>query len=128
METSYLLARVIGPYLMIAGIGLFISRKQYLELVDEFPQNKALTIAIGAISLMAGLLMLQFHNIWTANWPILITVFGWIVTLKGATALLFPNALLGMSKTYRNNDRLLNINTAITILFGAALCYMGYFS
>lgn len=126
MELSQLLARVIGPYLCIAGLGLLISRQSYLALIDEVPHNKAMSIGFGAISLLTGLLLLQFHNIWSADWRIMITMFGWIATIKGAAALIYPDAIAGLSQTYRENRRLLVLNTVITLLFGVLLCFKGY--
>ena len=32
METSQLLARVIGPYMLIAGLGLFVAKDTYMKL------------------------------------------------------------------------------------------------
>ncbi len=35
METSQLLARVIGPYMLIAGLGLFVAKDAYMKLLDD---------------------------------------------------------------------------------------------
>ena len=87
-----------------------------------------LSFSMGALVLILGLLMLQFHNIWVRDWPVLVTIIAWITTLKGATAMLFPNALIKMANNYPNNDMLLSIQATIAILFGGFMSYMGYFA
>ncbi len=38
-----------------------------------------------------GLLIVFGHNIWGANWQVIITVLGWFITLKCILYLLVPN-------------------------------------
>ncbi len=128
METSQLLARVIGPYMMIAGLGLFVSRDRYLDVLKDLKTQPLLLMVMGAFTLLLGLLLLQFHNIWTAGWPVLVTLIGWITVLKGAIAMIAPQALGHMAEKFKTKPTLLNMQAAIAILFGAFMSYMGYFA
>jgi len=126
MDTSLLLARVIGPYMLIAGIGLFISRDKYLSLLDELQGQTLLMMVMGAFTLILGLLMVQFHNIWVMDWRVLITLVGWSALIKGAIAMAIPGAMNAIADKYKNNTGLLNIQAALALLFGVFMSYMGY--
>ncbi len=128
METSQLLARVIGPYMLIAGLGLFISKDHYLELLDELKSHPLLMMVMGAFTLLLGLLLLQFHNIWTMDWPVLVTLIGWITVIKGTIAMIAPQAMNNLAACFKDNQTILNVQAAIAILFGAFMSYMGYFA
>jgi len=128
METSQLLARIIGPYMLIAGIGLFVSREKYLKLLDDLRSQALVMMGMGAFTLILGLLMLQFHNIWVLDWRVLITLIGWIGVIKGATAMIVPDAMNKIADAYKGNNTLLNMQAALALLFGAFMSYMGYFA
>ena len=55
-------------------------------------------------------------------------MIGWITTLKGATAILFPKLLIKIASAYTDNDALLNIQATIALFFGILMSYMGYFA
>ena len=128
MDTSQLLARVIGPYMLITAIALFVNRASFKKIIADFQNQPTLMTIIGGFTLILGLLMLQFHNVWTTDWRVLITLIGWITTLKGATSILFPKLLVKMAGAYTDNDALLNIQATIAMFFGILMSYMGYFA
>ena len=38
----------------------------------------------------AGLAVVLTHNVWVADWPVLITILGWLTAIAGAFRLLAP--------------------------------------
>ena len=128
MDTSYLLARIIGPYMLIAGIGLFVNRSYYLRLLEQLREQSLLLLSMGAFTLILGLLMIQFHNIWSLDWRLLITIISWIAVIKGAAAMIIPDAMMKFANSFASNDKLLTVQATLAILFGAFMSYMGYFA
>lgn len=128
MDTSLLLARIIGPYMLIAAIGLMVNRAGYKRLLDELQGQTLLLLIMGAFTLILGLLMLQFHNIWVSDWRVLITIIGWTIAIKGAFAMIAPDAMIRFANGFNANETTLNIHGALTLLFGAFMSYMGYFA
>jgi len=123
-----LLARVIGPYMLIVGVALFVNRQRLTDMLDDYARQPMLSFVIGAMTLIIGLLAVQFHNVWRLDWRLLVTIICWLTLIKGACALVIPDALVKMADFYKGNDALLNIQTPIAILFGAYMSYMGYFA
>lgn len=128
MDTSLLLARIIGPYMLIAAIGLMVNRAGYKRLLDELQGQTLLLLVMGAFTLILGLLMLQFHNIWVSDWRVLITIIGWTITIKGATTMIAPDTIIRFANGFSANQTVLNIHGVLTLLFGAFMSYMGYFA
>ncbi len=128
MDTSVLLARIIGPYMLIATIGLYANRNACDRLFDDLRDQPLLLMVIGAFTLILGLLMLQFHNVWALDWRVLITLIGWIMLIKGTLAIIAPQILTKIAKHYKSNDTLLNIQAVIAAFFGILMSYMGYFA
>ena len=62
MDTSQLLARVIGPYMLIAAVALFVNRASFKEIITDFRNQQTLMTILGAFTLILGLLMLQFSQ------------------------------------------------------------------
>ena len=55
-------------------------------------KNTAALYLGGIMAVVAGLLIVTFHNIWEPSWIVVITVFGWLSLLKGLMLLTFPKA------------------------------------
>jgi len=127
MGTSLFLARVLGPYCMIAALGVLVNQKRYFQMMDDYFQNAALIYVGGIIALLFGLIVVQVHNFWAAHWAVIITVFGWLAIVKGIALIVFPQSIAKLGESYKKNTTLLRINLIIVFLLGAYMTYCGYF-
>ncbi|MDI6606071.1 MAG: hypothetical protein QME65_02885, partial [Candidatus Omnitrophota bacterium] len=73
MGTSVLIARLLGPYCIIVAAGILLNLKNYQKVMEDFCKNAALVYLGGVFALLFGLLVILFHNIWAANWVVIIT-------------------------------------------------------
>src|SRR5262245_45864480 len=91
---SKLIARLMGPVLLIAGLGmalgLWLSPDVYRSVMEGFMNNLAIIWLIGVLALLAGIAIVNVHNVWIGDWRVLITILGWLLILRGVTNLLFP--------------------------------------
>jgi hypothetical protein len=51
----------------------------------------------GTILFVSGLAIAQCHNVWVAQWPVLITLVGWGGMALGAARMFFPEAMLAIA-------------------------------
>lgn len=91
MELSYFLAKFFGIYLIIISIFLFSRQHVIQETFDNFFRNIGLLVYSGAMLMALGLLIVLSHNVWELSWRSIITVFGYIILLKGLIRVFFPN-------------------------------------
>ncbi len=90
MNSSVILAWLIGPTLVIVGLAILIQREYYRDMVERFFNDPQDYFFSGVGSLVIGLAIITTHNLWVADWRVIITVIGWAALFKGAARILFP--------------------------------------
>jgi len=98
MEVSVLIAKTASVIYLSAALGAVISRDQYRRVVEDFFNNAGLTYLTGFIAVILGLLVVNYHNHWTRDWTVLITILGWLTLVKGVMIIAFPKFVEGYSK------------------------------
>ncbi len=81
---------------------------------------------IGTLTLPLGLALVVGHNIWARDWPVLVTLLGWAMTLKSALYLLFPalaNRHLPRPDRLAADIRRFRLAGLAAALLGAALAW-----
>ena len=86
MATSIFLARLIGPIALLAGLALVFNRTAYRAMTDEFLRSHALIVLAGVMTLAAGLAIVLTHNVWAADWRVVITILGWLLSFPASSA------------------------------------------
>jgi len=126
MENSVLIAKILGPYCVIVAIGLMFNLKFYLRMIEDFFKNAALIYLGGIMALIIGIVIVLFHNVWVAGWPIIITIFGWGGLIKGIWLIVFPNSVGKITQVYQKKPALLRIHMIIILVVGLLLSAKGY--
>ena len=126
MGTSIFLAKLIGPVCLVIGLALLINGAAFRTLAGEFLDSPALMFLSGVITLPAGLAIVLTHNVWAADWRILITILGWLAVVGGLIRLLAPQRAVAVGRTMLANPSTLHISTGVYLLIGALLCFFGY--
>lgn len=126
MENSAVFAKIIGPYMIIVAAGVLFNLKTYQKFMQDFLKNSALIYLGGVIALIIGLLIVLFHNVWAANWPVIITIFGWLGIVKGVWLLILPNTVGKLIEAYQKNIALLAVYLAMILALGIFLTVKGF--
>lgn len=124
MEVSFFLARIFGMYLIITALAVMVNKDRYKSGLSELKRDKMETHLMGVIPLILGLLVVSFHNVWV-GWPILITLVGWMMLIKGALILIAPDLMLKFTKDMGFLEAI-NLYGFSGIVIGAFLLYIGY--
>jgi hypothetical protein len=127
METQRVLARIVGPLLVIPAVGVFLNLRTYRSLIEEFSRSLALCYLGGFMALLMGLVLLQFHNTWEGRWPVIITILGWITVIKGVTLILFPGLISSFRIPLVATGPLV-VSLGISFVVGVFLTIKGYWS
>ena len=126
MDTSIFLARLLGPSMLVIGLGLLLNRATYRDLSLEFLDSPALIYVGGLISFVAGLAIVLTHNEWVAGWPVVITIFGWVSLAAGIFRIVFPASVTRLGRRLIDNQGFLIGGITVYLLLGAWLSYAGY--
>ena len=74
----------------------------------------------------AGLAIVLTHNIWTADWRVLITIFGWLNVIGGAVRLVGPPLLVKVGRAMLKQSWFIPIAAAIWVVLGSLFCLFGF--
>lgn len=127
METSLLIAKIIGIIYTAFGLGLLFSRNYYRDAIPKLFENSGYLLLGGWLAVVAGILMVEYHNYWTNDWTVIITVIGWLALIKGCFILAFPKVMLSF-KSFFTSTLYLNIITPFVLVFGLLLLYLSCYS
>ncbi|MDP2088564.1 MAG: hypothetical protein Q8J84_04100 [Flavobacteriaceae bacterium] len=100
MNTSIFLAEFWGWYLIIFFVILIINTKRIKQMFDYIKDEKLLFI-VSFMAIIIGLINILLHNIWTSDWRIIITLFGWIALFKGIVFFSFPDLAKKQLKNFQ---------------------------
>jgi hypothetical protein len=126
MQTSVFLARLIGPVMLTIGLAVLANQRGFRDLAGEFIASRALMFLSGFIIMPAGLAIVLTHNVWTADWRVLITIFGWLNVVGGAVRLFGPPFLVNAGRTLLKQPQFTPIAAAIWIVLGLLFCFFGF--
>lgn len=126
MQTSKFLARLIGPLFLAMGLSLLVNGDALRVLVEQFLQSYALIYLAGLLALVAGLAIVNTHNIWTNDWRVVITIFGWLALIGGAFRMIFPQATAAAGMAIFSLGALPLVAGIGMLILGAWLTFMGY--
>lgn len=127
METSRVLAKIIGPLLIIPALGVFLNLETYRHLIEEFSKSAALCYLAGYMALLLGLLVVHLHNVWEARWPVVITILGWVAVVKGVAIIVLPGFIpeIWYPFAVESSARLI-VPLGISLILGIFLTIKGY--
>ena len=126
MQASLFLARLLGPLLLIPGIGILVKPRVFLTMASEVVGSVTLLYLFGLVDLAAGLAIVLTHNVWVASWRVLITLIGWIMLVRGALRVAIPDAIKGYAADLIRRRQALPVSGTVLVILGIVLCYFGY--
>ena len=126
MQRSLYRARLIGPVLVIVGLGALVNAAIYRAMAGEMLNSIAFIYIAGLFSLIAGLTLVLAHNVWVAGWPVIITVLGWLGIVGGTFRIIAPQQVAAIGFNIINHPLLPIISGGVVLAVGAVLSYFGY--
>jgi hypothetical protein len=130
MSTSKYIARLMGPVLLTIGIGMVMGMLTegdgYSSVLKEFISSRALIFVTGTLALVAGVAIVNAHNLWVSDWRVLVTILGWVMILRGIMNLVFPATVQTLGDRMIASHAGVLAGGAVGIVLGAVFCIMGY--
>src|SRR5471032_2408043 len=121
MATSVFLAKLLGPFFAIVGISVLMNADAFRGIVKEFLKSPGLIFLTGLLTLPVGLAIVLTHNVWVADWPVLITIIGWLGIISGVARIFAPKNVLSTGKKVASNKNFPMIGGGIWLAIGAVL-------
>jgi len=126
MQPPVFIARLMGPYFVVAGIGMLLNQAAYAAMIAEFVHSNALIFISGVLSLPAGLAILNVHRAWTADWRVIVTILGWLAVIGGVLRLVLPQVTAMIGSTVYAGSAAVPIFAVIALVLGGFLSVKGF--
>jgi hypothetical protein len=127
MTLAVLIARFTAVGMIIFGLSHLLMAGLWSELLSPLRDRKSGGLLLGAVSLPFGLVIVLGHNIWVWGLPLIVTVLGWLITLKCTIYLLVPWAHRRAMPVGPQMKRGLRIAGSVIVLLGAIAAYDAFF-
>ena len=124
MDSSIFLAKFWGWYLIIFFFILSYNPKRIKQIFDDLFDQKFLIIT-SFIAIIVGLLNILFHNIWTLDWKLIITLIGWTSLFIGLSLFIIPKQTISWLRII--NIKLVQVIYVLLFLTGLFLLNMAYY-
>ncbi|MHB0977951.1 MAG: hypothetical protein ACYC1K_00885 [Minisyncoccota bacterium] len=97
MDITILVLKILAIYLVVSGLFILLKGKTIPHLLRDFFDHPAVVYLTGIILIFLSSMYLIQYNVWDGTWRTIVTVFVWLVMLKGLTYIFIPKALSEIS-------------------------------
>ena len=87
---SFMIAKVLGLWMIILSIAMIGKREYFRRVFKHLGDERVADFVFASMLTFLGLVLVCFHNYWTMNLLLLVTIACWMVLLKGLFWLTFP--------------------------------------
>lgn len=124
---SMFFAQVLGVYVFLVSLTMLIHATRFKKTMHEFVSDGPLMAFAGGISLLIGLAIVVSHNVWVADWPLVITLIGWLMIIQGVMRILFPESMAKLMKDLMASTAF-TLLSWVWLLVGIYLVWVGFAS
>lgn len=90
MELTILLSKILGVYMLIAGLAVLMNRRHLMAGIVAMAKERFAQIMAGIIALLFGLVLVNIHNDWSTLPASIVSLIGWAALVKGLFYLFMP--------------------------------------
>src|SRR5262245_66586666 len=80
----------VAPMLLIASLSHIAQPRLWADFFRVLGRTGVAPLIIGMYTLPIGLLVVVGHNRWVWDWPVLVTIAGWGMTVKSIVYMIVP--------------------------------------
>ena len=123
---SRLIAGFIGPLLAALGVAMLVNRELFPVIIDQISHDYGLILVSGMLSLLAGIAIVRVHNVWSAGWQVIVTLFGWLAILGGLARMWVPQMAGPIADSFAASPAALLLAAVVLVALGGFLSYKAY--
>ena len=119
-------SRVLGPFLVIADVTAVARASDMQTLLSQFEANSLWTWVTGAFILLFGLIVVAGHQYWRGAAAIVVSLLGWLITLRGLLLFAFPQTFVSLANDMIGAQAWWVAACVVFALVGLYLTYVGW--
>jgi hypothetical protein len=118
---------VIAPAFLLMGLSHMLQPQLWVRFFEIVRQSGLAAVIIPMYTLPVALVLIVGHNVWEWDWPLFLTIVGWLMAIKCALYLLVPGLTDRLlAKKMVKTAGSFQIAGAIMIFFGGVLTWQAW--
>lgn len=126
MQASLFIARLLGPMFIVVGIALPLRQQMFRSILDEFIRSGVLMYLAGFFGLLGGIALILTHNVWAADWRLIITLIGWLTLIRALITIFQPQWMVVAGTAVLDRRGVFLVAAVLNLVIGLVLSYFGY--
>lgn len=126
METTILLAKALGLFLMIAGFSVMVRKHYFVPVIGGFVEERFMRMLLGILELLAGLFLVVQHFDFSTLPATIISALGIALVAEGTLYLLLPDRIVAKVIRFYNVPLWYAFGGTFSVLLGAYLVFFGF--
>lgn len=118
METTLLLAKVLGVYFLVSGAFLIFRRKTFALLLKDMFEHRAISYVVGVVLVFGGAFLVFRKTSGTDPLSVFVLLMSWAILIKGIIYILAPEWLYSLVKT---------ISRTTLVISGVIVALLGFY-
>jgi hypothetical protein len=120
-------AKLLGLWVLIAVLSVMANRGPALAMLDQLFADPPVLFITGVFTVVIGLTIVLSHNRWSGGLPpVVVTLYGWIATIKGILFLAFAPPVQARLFEALHFSEHFYAYFAFALVVGAYLTYEGF--
>jgi hypothetical protein len=121
------LARLIGLTMILVPAAELIHGQTTIATMTAIVGSPPAVFVIGTMFLIVGLAIVLGHNVWRGGvLPVVVTVIGWLLLLRGLLLLVLPLDLVASMLDSLHLERYFYLYATVPLIIGIFLTYAGF--
>jgi len=125
-SASIFLAQLLGPMFVVLGVALLSKRQMFQTILQGFIGSATLLYLAGFFGLLAGIALVLTHNIWVADWRVIITLIGWVTLVRALISIFQPQWIVAAGTAVLKQHGVFVGAAVLNLIIGLILSYFGY--
>lgn len=130
MSLEVAIARWLAVFWIVFGLSHLLHARLWTDMLMPFREKPDGGLWLALISFPLSLFIVVAHNVWVWDIPVIVTVAGWMTTIKCTTYVLFPRshwAVMSVGGQARHPERGFRIVGAVMIALGLLVGFDAFF-
>ncbi len=120
------ISKFLGPIVLVLSVPMVLAPERLLETTRRALADRPLILITGILAMVAGISIVNTHNVWVLGWPLIVTLFGWALVISGAARIVAPRAVDNIGGAMLGRPIVTRIAGVVWGSLGAFLTYQGY--
>jgi hypothetical protein len=121
------LGKLLGLFTLITSFWLLAERQTAVSTIPALLGDRPAMVIFAIIALAGGLAIVLAHNIWSGGvLPILVTLIGWVMVIRGVLFLFLPPAATLHILAAMQFEQFFYVYLGIPFVLGIYLTYLAF--